>query len=244
MQVAIKFDSNKFKYWLDVAEQRQIPYAVALTLSKVAWKAKDAIKNEMRIVFDRPTPFTLNSVYATNNLKEGKFKIQGPKAEVGLKDFFKQTYLTAQVYGGHRFAKASEGVLFRSGRLTKGEYIVPSRLMSKDSYGNIAKGQMNKILSGIKAFGEMGFDANATMSRRSRAKGNAKRFALIKPRCGNRPLGIYEREGKSLKPLFFITKEPNYKRRLKFYDIVNRVREQNIQREFSIAFDKAMRTAR
>jgi hypothetical protein len=245
MKAEIKFDSNKFKYWISSKEQKQIPYAVALTFAKIAWKSKDAIKNEMKMVFDRPVPYTLNAIYSINNLKEGRFKISGPKAEVGIKDdIFGKSYLKAQVYGGHRFAKKSEGSLFYAGRLRKSEYIAPSRVMAKDSYGNIPKGKMNKILSGLKAFSEMGFNANASISRRSRAKGNAKRFAFIKPRGKNRVRAIYERNNKNLKPLFFVIRNPRYKKRLKFYDIVERVRIQNMQREFEMALDKAIRTAR
>jgi len=245
MQVKIEFENDKFKYWLTATEQKQLPYAVALTLAKVAFKAKDEIKNEMKIVFDRPTPFTLNSVYTMNNLKNGKFRIKGPQAEVGFKDdVFGKNYLTAQVYGGHRFAKKSEGSLFRAGILSKSEYIVPAKLMPKDSYGNIPKGAMNKILSGLKAFSEMGFNANASSARRSKAKGNEKRFVFINSKKGNRSAGIYERTGKSLKPLFFVMREPNYKKRLKFYEIIDRVRERNMQKEFSIALERAVRTAR
>jgi hypothetical protein len=244
MQVKIEFESDKFKYFLNEKEQKQIPYAVALTLAKIAFKAKDAIKNEMKIVFDRPTPYTLNAVYSLNNLKNGKFKMSGPQAEVGLKeDIFGKSYLKAQVEGGHRFAAKSEGSLFYTGNLAKGEYIVPAKTMTKDMYGNIPRGQMNKVLSGIKAFSEMGFNANASAARRSKAKGNAKRFAFIKPSGGNRVRAIYEREGKSLKPLFFVMREPKYKKRLKFYDIVENIKQKQLQREFQTALAQAMRTA-
>lgn len=43
-------------------EQRQIPYATATALTRAAQGLMDRLRDEMRVVFDRPTPYTLNSL--------------------------------------------------------------------------------------------------------------------------------------------------------------------------------------
>ncbi|QBI77096.1 hypothetical protein [Pseudomonas phage vB_Pae_CF3a] len=43
-------------------EQRQIPYATATALTRTAQGLMDRLRDEMRVVFDRPTPYTLNSL--------------------------------------------------------------------------------------------------------------------------------------------------------------------------------------
>ncbi|MBC2676904.1 hypothetical protein [Pseudomonas baltica] len=43
-------------------EQRQIPFATALALTETAKLIKSSIEDEMRAVFDRPTPFTMNAL--------------------------------------------------------------------------------------------------------------------------------------------------------------------------------------
>ncbi|SER86124.1 hypothetical protein SAMN04244573_04468, partial [Azotobacter beijerinckii] len=42
--------------------ERQMPFATALALTRTAQLAKEAIEQDMRSVFDRPTRWTLNSL--------------------------------------------------------------------------------------------------------------------------------------------------------------------------------------
>ena len=74
--------------------QEQIPLAVAKALTFTAERVRDAEKREMQRVFDRPTPFTLNSLYlrgATPARLESR---------VWFKDLrFKKHYLLQQVKG-------------------------------------------------------------------------------------------------------------------------------------------------
>jgi hypothetical protein len=41
-------------------EQRQIPFATVLALTETAKLVKARLEDEMRSVFDRPTPYTMN----------------------------------------------------------------------------------------------------------------------------------------------------------------------------------------
>jgi hypothetical protein len=79
----VKFDVRdnfpQVKRLLD-AQQRQMPFAVALALTRTAQDVKRAEQAEMRGVFDRPTPFTLNSLFTKPATK------QSLEARVWVKD--------------------------------------------------------------------------------------------------------------------------------------------------------------
>src|ERR1035441_633525 len=49
---------------------RQLPFATAKALTRTAQLIKAAEVDEMRRVFDRPTPWTLNSVFITPATKD------------------------------------------------------------------------------------------------------------------------------------------------------------------------------
>jgi hypothetical protein len=106
----------------------------------------------------------------------------------------------------------------------------------------MTKGQVTKALSGIRGFDESGFDANATGSRRSRAKGNARAFFLM--RRGDTPIGIAQRTGKRVEMMLAFVSRPRYSGRLDFYGVGDRVIADNLQREILKALKHAMATAR
>ena len=166
------------------------------------------IRAEMGVVFDRPTPATLNSLYIQSATKQklearvwikdgrgvnGKGNVVGREGAWG-KGRAASTWLTPEIYGGPRSDKGIEKMLRRKGVLKQGQYIVPGNRMELDAYGNIPKGTLNKIISGASLFTEEGYSANATGSKRSRAKGNAKRY-FVMHNAKREPFAVAERTG-------------------------------------------------
>lgn len=244
MNIELTIDSHQFKAWLSAFERKQVPFATSIALNNTAFACQKQVKAEMGRVFDAPTPFTINSIYVKKSKKTNLV------AKVYVRDSASKgtppsKYLKAEVEGGKRHFKRSEKALQMRGMTKSSDYLMPGNYASRDQYGNMRRGEITKILSGIGGFTEQGYDANATGSRRSKKKGNAKRYAFIKPRGGNRPIAIYERAGKSLKPILFIQrKEPRYKKRLNFYRIVESTANTRIQYEFMRAMKRAIETAR
>lgn len=127
---------------------RRLDAALATALTRTALEVRRAQEREMRDVFDRPTKFTLNSLYLkpaqANNLQ----------AEVGIKDDLSQRsplkWLRWQVRGGQRTPKAFEKLLISAGAMPAGMVAVPGRFAKLDAFGNHSPGQLRQILSQLR----------------------------------------------------------------------------------------------
>lgn len=223
----------------------QIPFATANALTAIAKRVKSGQIAVMRQRLDRPTPFTLNSLYIA---AARKTKLQ---ARVWFKDYASKgtaaaKYMQPAVYGGAGRHKRFDMALIRRGLMDKGQHAVPARGAPLDSYGNVPRSLYVKILSGLKAFGEQGYDANATNSARSKRKGNAQKYFVA---TIDDTAGIWERVnsgfGSGVKPLFvFSDSAPKYRVRVPFFKIAENVHKANYEREFTYALREAIRTAR
>lgn len=207
-----------------------------------AYQIKDALIDEMRRVFDRPTPYTLNAVY----VRAGSGKSRDIKAHILLREFGgksrSEKYLLPQVFGGSRRLKSFESALRSVGVLPDGLYAVPGQRAPLDAYGNISAGFIVQILSYFRAFGEQGYRANITEDKRSKlAKGTRKKrgytyFAIKEPGRGLMP-GIYRRQafgfGHSVEPMLMFVKRPSYRRLLRWREIAEQIVSRNFQRNLS-----------
>ncbi|MCY1308471.1 hypothetical protein D9M70_584820 [compost metagenome] len=98
---------------------------------------------------------------------------------------------------------------------------------------------MMQILSGLKAIKRDGSEHSASESRRSLQKGHARAFFVMKR--GKVPIGIAERRGKDLVMVLAFVRQPQYRDRFKFFDVVRRVAENDSMLEANI--DKAIADA-
>jgi hypothetical protein len=191
--------------------------------------AKPAIQEEMKKVFDRPTPYTLNSVYT-------KLNTQDMSVDIGLKEWGGKgtaaaEYLKPQIFGGGRPMKRSEKYL--------GSYYVPGAGARLNQYGNMSGAQITQILSALKAFPEVGYLANVTGRSRKRNK-KIRNFFMVKNPGGNLHPGVYERLGSGkIKPILIFIGSPHYTIRLRWFDVIKKAVNENIQKRFDQAFRRA-----
>ena len=89
---------------LSDVQKKQVPFATAQALTAVARMAQGAIKAELPSVFDRPTPFTINSIAVTPARKTNL------TAVVFAKDIAAQ-YLEPYESGGTQFLGAKRAIL-------------------------------------------------------------------------------------------------------------------------------------
>lgn len=219
-------------------EKRQLPFATMTALNRVAVAVKAAEVDAMRAQFDRPTRFTLNSLFI-KPAKKGKLE-----AKVWVKDYASKAqaptwWLLPEVMGGARGQKRSEKLLAGRGILPGGKSLMPGQGMKLDAQGNVSRGQMQKILSGLGAQGDK--HANSTDSRRS--AGNRKRFFVLGK--GANALGIAERTGKGrMQMVLAFAAAPTYDSRLDFFGIANRIVRQRLPAEMRQALNEAVLSAR
>jgi len=156
-------------------EQARGAYAKAI--NDTAFQVRRALQNEMRSVFDRPTPYIVSSprvVLAT----PGKLTASIAPAYRGGKGIDPQKILQAQEFGGARRDKRSEVALRRAGILPAGYYTaIPETPYpgSDDGRGNVRGPFLVQLITYFQASGDQGFKANMT-DKRKRAihKGTAK----------------------------------------------------------------------
>lgn len=225
--------------------EKQLPKTLARAATLTAYEIRDALIGHVVKDFDRPTQVTLKSLYV---------KAANPKnqtARVWFKDAFTSgipadKYLQPQVQGGVRGHKRFEKALIARGIMDSSEYAIPTKDIL-DAFGNVKGGLSLKILSGLGAAETVsGTTANATSSRRSKKKGNARRFFVAK--IAN-TRGIWERKGTAfgvgIRPVFvFVTKAPNYQQRLDFFGIAEKTMGDRYLINFGRAIDDAIRWAK
>lgn len=224
---------------------KQVTFATAVALTRTAQLVKKGELDVMRKRLDRPTPTTLNSLFVKPATK------QKLEARVWFKDSFASgipadTYMQAAVYGGTRRHKRLEKALIARQIMKPGQYAIPAKEFL-NQYGNITGGLAKKVLSGLGAAETTsGYQANATGSRRSRRKGNADRFFVLDGL--DRSRGIWERKGTAwgdaIRPVFLFADAPRYKIRVPFQKIAENIVKANLDKQFEVALQQAMRSAR
>lgn len=245
---------------LDRLEREQLPYAAMLALTRTAQVVADDLRKEMQVVFDRPTPATLNSLFiqpATRQKMEAKVWIKdgtsaGPGGgRVGQSGSWGKgraaiKWLTPEVYGGPRDDKGVEAMLRRRGVLAQGQYVVPGEKLPLDRYGNVSRGTLNQMLSGARLFTQEGYNANATGSKRSRTKGHGQRYFVMFDSNRN-PFAVAERTGKGrsgLRVVLAFTRRPTYRKTLDWFEVAERSAEAALPIEFEKAMAQALATRR
>lgn len=241
---------------LDAVVRDQIPFALALTLTRLVELIAKAQREEIMRIFDRPTPYTRNSI-RTRPARKTKLE-----AVVWLKDdTFKggsaTDYLLPQIEGGQRVLKRSEKALYRVGVLPSGWYAVPGTAAQLDAFGNMSRSQLVKILSYFQAFGQQGYRANTTETGRAKLKRGTRsrrgvEYFLALPsirRTRHLTPGIYEviQSGfgrATPRPVLVFVRRATYRKRWDWYGIAQRVIDQETSRVWAQSWAQAVATRR
>lgn len=244
------------------AVARQLPFATALGLNRLAQQFMRDAKAEMRDSFRQPTPFTLNSLRQYGlATKDKPVAIVDFKAALGVGSGVGVTrtadkYLRWQVYGGERRLKGFERALVSRRLMPEGMFAVPGPGAQRDRYGNVKPSQIVAILSYFQAFQEdgMGWRMNSTeASRRRMAKGTRTRlgyrYFVGAPGGKAGALGIYQdvKIGpgvRELLPVFWYVKTARYEPRLDLDATLAGTVRRHRDRIMADALRQALATAR
>lgn len=195
--------------------------ALATALTRTGQEIREAVKAEMRTAFDRPTAYTMNSLFlrpATAQRLQAEVYFKDDSAGSGTPA---TKYLLPQVEGGSRRAKGFEVALRTVGVLPAGWFVVPGAGARLDAYGNVSRGQIIQVLSQLRitllagSTRNLSFDAKKQIAAQRNAGG---RFFVIKPGAKGAAPGVYQREfsGKNITPVFIFVRKAAYRTRLDF----------------------------
>lgn len=220
----------------------QVPFAAALALTRTAQRTQAYLTGRLPQVFDRPTPYTRNSLFIRSATKTGLvasvyIKDQAPKGTPA------ERYLRPEIEGGARNDKRSERALQASGLLPSGMQAVPAIGAEIDAYGNMKVGQIVAILAALKALAGTPYtNAPHVMRKRGRYR-NFKYFVALKG--SHLKPGIYERLGpRHVVPVMIFVPRFVYRRRFDFYGEGTRFAQSIFNDEFAKAWLHALATAR
>lgn len=242
--INLDVDSTPLFREISDIQRKQIPFALVLSQTKLAQRVKPGMLKVMQQRLDRPTPTTMKSLFVQAATK-------ARPAKVFFKDSWNSgipadAYLQQTVQGGQRSHKRFERSLIAQGLMKAGQYAVPNTDLL-NQYGNVSRGVMTRILSGLGAAeGRRGYQANATGSKRSKRKGNAERYFV--GTVGGES-GVWERKasafGDGVKPVFLYTNgAPQYRVIFPFFKIGENIAKAHGQTELAAALREAILTAK
>jgi hypothetical protein len=152
---------------------KQMPFAMSKAINATAFESRTDTLTEIKAKIDRPTPYTLQSIWVKVSTKKNLV------AYVGLSDFTPSkgtNYRDALGHlftGGARVKKKSEYSLVNKGQFQGGRgFLGIGSGANADAYGNLSKSMIVTLMSYFNAFKEVGYKANMTdRKRKNLAKG-------------------------------------------------------------------------
>jgi hypothetical protein len=251
---------------------KQLRYAAATGLNATAFSARADVQQEMRRVFDRPTPYILSAPRVTKKATPADLAAVIEPKYPGGKGVDPANVLRPEVQGGQRKLKRAEVALQRAGILPRGLYMVPSKWLlasdKVDAFGNVKGSFIVQIISYFQAFGEQGYRANMTDKRRARLARRGKTddgYATVRgveyfvsygrlrsPNANSDAVnslaaGIWQRSGihgSNVKPVFMFVRRPQYRARLDLHAVASKTVVREFAGQFRLALTAAMASAR
>jgi hypothetical protein len=210
--------------------QKQARFALALALTRTAQTGSKRLQSEMQQTLDNPTPWVAKGTF---NTRADKTTLT---SRFGVKDR-QSLYVKEHFEAGVRGQKPYEKVLRGMGALPDGYRTVPGSGLKLDTRGNPNRNQLREMIGSIK-------------SRVAIAQGRCMRmklvgyFAVLPGSRSHLSPGIYLRSAKGIRPMLIFVQEARYRKVLDIVKLAEKLVAQEFPREFSKAFDTAMKTAR
>lgn len=178
MQLTIHTDTSRAQRLLTQVP-RQARFAAAQALNSAAFLSRGDWQAQMRAVFDRPTPYVVDSIWvAKRATREDLHAEVGPRY-FGGKGVDPEKILLAEAFSGVRRPKRFEIALRRAGVLPQNMAAVPASWVtvdpaSADGFGGVKGSYIVRLLSYLQAFGEQGYRANMTLANRKKLSGQGR----------------------------------------------------------------------
>lgn len=186
----------------------RVPSITRNALNDIAKAGRAAEIEAIKAAFDRPTNYVANSPLYEKATKENLSAAVFVRDQSTRGGAPPSKILQAEVFGGARRAKSFELLLRKAGVMRADEFAVPARDLPRDSYGNVPRSLILRLLNRV---------------GRPRVKG--VRYFTPRPGAnGGLARGIWEEDGmRALRPLIlFVSNKPTYRRRYPFGTVTAR----------------------
>jgi hypothetical protein len=256
MDFEFEVDFKNVANALSVELPRQVPFAMAHTLTLLAKDGKEAIVKALPVVFDRPVKFTLDGV---------TFE-KATKANQAAKVFFRQSddnsgkakneHIRPGAQGaGARNQKKTEFLLTKLGQLPAGWVTVPGNKMPLDGYGNMAGSYYKQIINVLQLKVNSRYASGRAVSgasqKRAQKMSVATEMFAVAPGLNSMakgggwlPPGVYKHlPGRRLLQMLKFVRKASYSKRLDVDAVVKKAVDTNLQRRWDEAAAGAIATA-
>ena len=203
-------------YAKDILKNEKLALVEGLT--QAAFHLRATEKKEIKDSIKNPIARTENSTLFTVDKKAltVDFFINDNAAKRGVSP---AQYLAPLIFGTTRKSKAMEG--YFGGKY----FLVPSPQTKLDAFGNIPGRQVTRMLSDLKAFGEVGSTMNAKGGKRGVKKQKKKDGYFIVPQSQRNPkVGVVMlRQGATAAPFAVVTPtRPKYEKAFDWFYVVEK----------------------
>lgn len=235
----MQIDVKSIKGWAELQaamkdfSDRRAAAAMATAFSKTAADIKAAGLAKLPQVFDRPSPWTMSSMYVKGATAQALRARVWFKEDAGQQGTPAARYLLPHVDGGARRTKRYEVALQAIGALPPGWQTVPGNGAQLDAYGNLAVGQIIQILSQLRITMTAGHDRNMSFDARKAIRAQKKaggRFFVVPVGTKGAAPGVYQREfmGRTVTPVLIFVQASRYGKRFDFHALAHQVAEDRL----------------
>ncbi len=247
-QQSISIDTRNLERRFVSLRTKEIPSAIRNTLNDLAFDTRMRMVREIQKIFDKPTPIVQRL----------------PRVERASKQKLEANLYLAEFSGGQtnrkaasraivphmtgqpntRLKKGLEYRLMKQGRITAGEWMMPSKFVPLDSYGNVSGPETSRMLADIGAYDQYAGDAANTKIAKLAKRGGAGRYIWVRrkglTKSGAR--GIYKKVGTKLVPMMIVvSKTPTYAKRFRWEEVAKSYVARRTEYHARNAFAQAVR---
>ena len=218
----MKVDTTGLEKMLKGIQRKDMPKAVRNTLRDIMKDTRKREIVEMRRVFDKPTPAVIKGLRFTR-LPE----VQDLSGELGFTDVLgPQGQMIINTLSPHvpglqntRNRKGMEIALTARGLMRADQYLVPSRTVKLNRYGNVPGSTASKMLNDIGAFGGRSGFTSTTRSSKVKYIWNE-----VRARSGGTVKGIWlkskvTKKSKLKLQMLVVDSKPRYAKRFRFHQV-------------------------
>lgn len=219
---------------------RRLTAAAATALTRTARAVADDWRHQLGASLDRPTRATLGAVRLT------MATASNPVAEVSISRQGKRTdpveWIGPHELGVSRKLKKFEKALQSQGSMPRGTFAVPGPAAKLDTYGNVSRAQIVQVIAQLGAKFSPGYQrviSPSASKRAAKALAKGRGYIAITERNGGLAPGVYTREGRQLRAVFYFVGRTSYSKRLNLVEQASRVAAERLQDEVARALTES-----
>lgn len=240
LTVEIKGLDAATKKLTEAFSARRLNAAAATALTRTARAVADDWKRQLGTSLDRPTAATLGAVRvsmatASNPVAEVSISGQGKRADPA-------EWIGPHERGISRKLKKFEQALQSQGAMPRGTFAVPGPAAKLDAYGNVSRAQIVQVIAQLGAKFSPGYQrviSPSASKRAAKALAKGRGYIAITERNGGLAPGVYTREGRQLRAVFYFVGRTSYSKRLDLMEQAGRVAADRLQNEVARALTES-----